>query len=489
MQPWLILTVVLGYIVLLFVIAHITGKDASNDNFFIAKHQSPWWVVAYGVIGASISGVTFISVPGAVGKLGSVNGSFSYMQVVLGNMVGYAVIALVLLPLYYKMQLTSIYGYLHKRFGWYSYKTGAGFFLLSRTIGAAFRLYLVAVVLQVFLFDKWGVPFYANVIITLILIGAYTLRGGLKTIIWTDTLQTTVMLLTVFVTICYIGYDLGLGTSGLWQAVADSPYSQCFFWDWRPDNYFFKQFLSGAFIAIAMTGLDQDLMQKNNSCRSLPEAQKNMLTSSTILLFVNMCFVGLGALLYVYAQAKGLVLPKNSDYLFPQLAFENFAPWVGILFLVGLTAAAYSSVDSALTALTTSFCVDFLDFEQKTASGEYPEKKLTQTRLKVHISFTLVVLVVILFFNYALKQEVITAVFRVASFTYGPLLGLFAFGLYTKRQIADKYTPVICILPPVICYFLFTYSAQLFWGYKMGFELLLINAALTFLALLLISKK
>lgn len=491
MDPILILTLILLYFALLFAVSWVTGRDNSNEAFFTGNKQSPWYVVAFGMVGATLSGVTFISTPGVIGNLESINGGFSYMQVVLGYLLGYFVIATVLMPMYYRLNLTSIYTYLEKRFGFWSYKTGAGFFLLSRTIGAAFRLYLVAMVLQLFVFDAYGIHFIFNVIFTLLLIWVYTMRGGIKTIVWTDTLQTTFMLLAVVTTIVWIGQDMGLSIGSLASVIAESDYSQMFFFeDSNAGNYFFKQFFSGAFLAIVMTGLDQDMMQKNNSCKNIGEAQKNMFSFSIVLLFVNLLFVGLGALLYIYANQKGIELPTRTDHVFPTLALEHFPPLVGIIFLVGLIAAAYSSADSALTALTTSFCVDFLGLEKKANDPNADQNALKQTRLKVHVGFTFVLLFVIMIFYYVLEQDVISELFRIAGYTYGPLLGLYSFGLFIKnRQVIDQYVPFICLASPVICYFLNANSEALFGGYKFGFELLMLNGFLTFIGLWAISKK
>ncbi len=486
MSPTLIITLVLGYILLLFVVSLITGKDSSNEAFFIGKKESPWYVVAFGMIGASLSGVTFISVPGVIGNFDSINGHFSYMQVALGYIVGYFIIATVLMPLYYRLNLTSIYSYLYERFGWWSYKTGAGFFILSRTIGASFRLFLVALVLQEFVFNAWNVPFFINVLFTLALIWVYTLRGGIKTIVWTDTLQTTFMLLAVCAAVYWMASDLGLGIGGLVQTISDSEYSKMFFWTASEDRYFFKQFISGAFIAIAMTGLDQDMMQKNNSCKNISEGQKNMFTFSIVLFFINLLFVSLGALMYIYASSKGIELPTRTDHVFPTLALSHFSPIIGILFLIGLIAAAYSSADSALTALTTSFCVDFLGFEEKTEKGIQTAQQggLQKTRYIVHIGFTFLVFLVIMIFHYILETDVVTALFKVALYTYGPLLGLYAFGLFIKRDINDgPWVLLIAIGAPLLGYVI-----NYLTNNSLGFLILPINGLLTFIGLMLISK-
>lgn len=484
LSPTVILSFVFGYFLLLLLISWYTGRKDDNKNFFIGSKSSPWYLVAFGMIGASLSGVTFISIPGVVGNLASVNGQFSYMQMVLGYLVGYAFIALVLMPLYYRLNLTSIYTYLEQRFGTSAYKTGAAFFLLSRTIGSAFRLFLVAIVLQEFVFDHWNITFPVTVAFTLLLIWVYTFKGGIKTIVYTDTLQTFFMLLAVGLTIYYIGDDLNLGFSGMVSAIQDSPYSQMFFWNPAEDNFFFKQFLAGAAIATVMTGLDQDMMQKNNSCKNIKEAQLNMFSFSVILVVVNFFFIALGALLYIYANTKGIAIPEKTDYLFPTLAISNFTPVAAAVFLLGLIAAAYSSADSALTALTTSFCVDFLNFEKREAEGD----KLVKTRYMVHVGFTGLLFLVIISYRYLLEADVVSGVFKMAGFTYGPLLGLFFFGILTKLKVNDTLVPLVCILSVVISVIFDSYAQQ--WlGYGVGFEILLYNGFLTFLGLLIISGK
>jgi SSS family transporter len=480
MSPTLILTIIACYFVVLFVIGKITSKGADNDSFFIGNKNSPWWIVAFGMIGTSLSGVTFISVPGWVGT-----SQFSYMQMVLGYLVGYTVIATVLMPLYYRLNLTSIYTYLDDRFGRYSYKTGASFFLLSRTIGAAFRLYLVAGVLQLTIFDAWGVPFIATVIATIVFIWLYTYEGGIKTIIWTDTLQTLFMLLAVVLTVGIISQELGFGFSEMVSTIRESDYSKIFFLeDVNHPKYFWKQFMAGAFISIVMTGLDQDMMQKNLSCKNIGEAQKNMFSFSIVLVFVNLFFLALGALLYLFASAKGISIPDKTDNLYPLIATSGELPIiVGILFILGLVAAAYSSADSALAALTTSACVDILDVEKK------PKEDQIKLRKKVHIVMSAILVLTIMIFKWVNDESVISAVFRVAGYTYGPLLGLYAFGLFTKLNVRDKLVPFICLASPVVTYIINANSEVLLGGYKFGFELLVLNGALTFTGLIAISKK
>lgn len=477
MTPSLVLFVLAAYFGLLLVIAHFTSKEASNQTFFTADKRSPWYLVAFGMIGASLSGVTFISVPGEVG-----NSQFAYFQLVLGYILGYGVIATVLMPLYYRLNLVSIYTFLEQRFGFWSYKTGAVFFLISKIVGASFRLFLAAGVLQIAVFNAWNVPFWVTVSITIILIWLYTFRGGIKTIVWTDTLQTTFMIAAVVLSIFLIKDELGMSFNGMVGAIKESSYSKIFFWDWRTSNNFFKQFFSGAFIAIVMTGLDQDMMQKNLTCRSLKDAQKNMFSFTAVLVVVNFIFLSLGALLFIYAQEKGVAIPERTDDLYPLLALNHFTTTVGILFLLGIIAAAYSSADSALTGLTTSFCVDILNFKDKA------EDSKKQTRMAVHVGFSIVLLLVILVFNAFNDQSVITAVFLAAGYTYGPLLGLYTFGMFTKLQVNDGLVPFICIISPLLSYLINLNSEALLGGYKFGFEILIVNGLLTFLGLLLVTK-
>ncbi len=476
MQPTFILGLLGAYFLFLIIIARITGRKADNTSFFLAGKSSPWYLIAFGMIGSSLSGVTFISIPGTVNTQ-----AFSYMQLVLGYFLGYLVIIKVLLPLYYRMQLTSIYAYLNTRFGSYSHKTGASFFLLSRSIGSSFRLYLVAMVLDSFVLGPMGIPFEATVATTILLIWLYTYRSGIKTIIWTDTLQTTFMLLAVLVSIGIIGKGLQTDWSGMAQLVAQSEYSQVFFWEWNDPKNFFKMFFSGAFITIVMTGLDQDMMQKNLSCRSLEDAQKNMLSFSLVLIGVNALFLSLGALLYLYVESHGLSLPAKADQLFPMLALEHFGTLAGITFIIGLIAAAYSSADSALTAMTTSFCVDFLGFT--------PEKGSVKTRMWVHIGISVFIGLQLWLFKSLHNDSLITQLFTVAGYTYGPLLGLYAFGLFTPWQVRDKWVPVLAIIAPILCYFLSQNSEKWLNGYKFGFELLIVNGLLTFAGLWLIRRK
>ncbi len=484
LTPEWILGIIGLYFAVLIYVSWRTGRHADNADFFIAGRQSPWPLVAFGMIGASLSGVTFISVPGAVGGEG-LNRDFSYLQMVMGYVLGYAFIAIVLLPLYYRFNLTSIYTYLGKRLGRTSYKTGAAFFLLSRTIGAAFRLYLVAIVLQKFVMDHYGVPFWATVLTTIVLIWIYTFRGGIKTIVWTDTLQTASMLLAVIATIQAIGNAMEKDLFGLIEMVRNSGYSKVFFFEggWQDPNNFFKQFLSGALITIVMTGLDQDMMQKNLSCRTLRDAQKNMFSFTLVLVLANLLFLTLGALLYLYAASIGLELPQRTDHLFPTIALEHLSPFIGMAFVLGLIAAAYSSADSALTALTTSFCVDFLNFETDTR----PEAEKQRTRWMVHIAFSALLLVIIIVFNALNNDAVINQLFRAAGYTYGPLLGLFVFGMLTPWKVRDRYVWIVCLLAPIVSFFIDTYSEELFNGFRFGFLTLALNGMLTFAGLWLLS--
>jgi solute:Na+ symporter, SSS family len=480
MTPILILGIFLAYTVLLFTVTWITARKANNQSFYIGNRISPWFVVAYGMIGASLSGVTFMSVPGWVKET-----QFSYMVVVLGYLFGYFVIALVLLPLYYRLKLTTIYSYLEKRFGFWSYKTGAGFFILSRILGASLRMFLVINVLQIFVFDAWNIPFWVNVLIFITLIILYTLKGGIRTIVWTDTLQTTFMLLAVVLSVIYISKDLGTPMFKLARTVLDSSVSKMFITDWHNERFFVKQFLSGMFITISMTGLDQEMMQKNLSCRNIKEAQKNMFTFSGIIVLVNFLFLLLGAFLLIYANSKNITVTMTDD-LFPTVAFKYLGSVAGIVFLIGLISAAFPSADGALTSLTTSVSIDFLGLEKKEGISE---KAKTQTRYKVHITIAVIFFVCILLFRTLNDRAIIDKLFTIAGYTYGPLLGLFTFGLFTKRKVNDKVTPYIAVLSPVICYFLSTYSVQLFNGYKFGFELLLLNGFLTFMGLWILGHK
>jgi len=481
MSPTLLIVCVIVYSAVLFGITFLTTRKADNASYFVGNRSSRWYLVAYGMIGASLSGVTFMSVPGDVGK-----GAFSYFQMILGYLVGYAVIATVLLPLYYRLNLTSIYSFLKQRLGVYSYRTGAFFFILSRVIGASFRLYIVVNVLQLFVFDAWGVPFWVTVLAFILMILAYTFKGGVKTIVWTDSLQTTFMLLSLVLSVFLISRELHLGAGGLVNLIRTSPLSDIFIGDWHSKAFFPKQFFGGMFIAIAMTGLDQEMMQKNISCRSVGEAKKNMVTFSLILVVVNFVFLCLGILLYQYVQAKGLTIPqRTTDDLFPTIALKFLGPVSALFFIIGLISAAYPSADGALTALTASFCIDFLGFEEK---PQWTEEKKTRIRHLVHVGFAALLLAVIVVFRVINNEAVVKQLFRVANYTYGPLLGLFMFGILTKRKVQDKIVPIVCLSAPLICYVVEANSKTWLGGYQFGNELLILNGLLTFMGLWIISN-
>ncbi|MBN2522069.1 MAG: sodium:solute symporter [Bacteroidales bacterium] len=480
MNPLIILIVILGYFSLLLVISAITGRKANSNSFFIGNRRSPWYIVAFGMIGASLSGITFISVPGWV-----LTSKFYYMQMVLGYLLGYAAIVHILLPLYYKLNLTSIYVYLKSRFGNVSYKTGAVFFLISRVVGASFRLFIVANVLQITVFDKLHIPFALTILITLIFIYIYTFRGGIKTIVWTDTLQTLFMLFAVVACILFVSKDLRLDFKSLFIEISRNELSTVFnFAKWREGSFFFKQFLSGAFITIVMTGLDQDMMQKNLSCRSLHDAQKNMYWYSAMLIPVNMLFLSLGVLLVQFSNARGIPIPEYTDNLFPLLATGGYMPnLVGIIFMLGLIAAAYSSADSAITALTTSITIDLFEAEN------IEEKKLRKLRWTIHIAVSLIIGVVIFIFRILNNDAVISTLFKAAGYTYGPLLGLYAFGLFTKLALRDTWVPLIAVMAPFISFLLKILLEACIQNYHASFEILVLNGIITFAGLLIVSKK
>lgn len=477
MSPYFVGAIILGYFLLLIAISWLTSRNSRSGDFYNANRQSNWYLVAFGMIGASLSGVTFISVPGEVA-----NSNFYYFQVVLGFLVGYFVIARVLLPIYYKLNVVSIYAYLEQRFGFWSYKSGAFFFLISRVIGASFRLFLVSGVLQIAFFDAFNLPFWVSVLTTILLIWLYTFRGGIKTIVWTDTLQTALMLIAVVVSIVFIKDELSWTWTELTNNVLTDTRSTIFNWEWESGRNFFKQFFAGAFIAIVMTGLDQDMMQKNLTCKNIGEAQKNIFWFCVVLVVVNFLFLSLGVLLYQYAEISSIPIPKRTDNLFPMLAVNNFSTIGTITFILGITAAAYSSADSALTALTTSFCVDFLGFKPE----NYAEKK--KLRMGVHFGFSVLLFFVILIFKAINDDSVINSVFTAAGYTYGPLLGMFAFGIATKWELKDKFVPLVCLASPALCYLINLNSEALMNGYKFGFEILILNGIITFLGLLLIRK-
>ncbi len=478
MSSQLILLIIVAYFGLLLLIAWITGrKSSSNDAFFLGNRKSPWYIVAIGMVGSSLSGVTFVSVPGWVRQI-----DMTYMQTVLGFFFGYVLIANVLLPLYYKLRLTSIYTYLETRIGRRSYKTGASFFLLSKIIGAAARLYLVVLILQTYVFSTWNIPFGVTVIVCILLVWLYTYRSGVKTIIWTDTLQALCLVGTLVVIIWQVKDRMGLDMIGMWQTVTDSSHFRIFEWnDWGSTQHFVKQFFSGIFITIVMTGLDQDMMQKNLSCKSLKDAQKNMYTYGLAFTPINFLFLCLGVLLITLAAQQGITLPASGDDILPMFCTSGIlGSTILVFFTIGIIAAAFSSADSALTALTTSFCVDILGIEKEQA------KKAKQTRMKVHLLISVLFVIIIMIFKALNNRSVIDAIYVIASYTYGPLLGLFAFGLFTKRQPIDRYVPYICIASPLICFALEQLVLRV-TGYRFGYEMLMINGAITFAGLWLTS--
>ena len=475
MKPITVLMVFAGYFAFLLLISRITSRKADSASFFIGNRKSPWYIVAFGMIGASLSGVTFISVPGWVST-----SQFAYMQMVIGYLIGYLLIIGVLLPLYYRLNLTSIYTYLQRRFGFWSYKTGSGFFLISRTIGASARLYIVATVLQFTVFDAWGVPFSATVLIIIGLIFLYTYQGGIKTIIWTDTLQTFFMLAALVLTLVLLCREIGLSMPELYDKIIESGSARIWFFDDFAGNrlHFIKYLVGGAFITLTMTGLDQDMMQKNLSCKTLRDSRKNMFWFSLALVPVNLLFLFLGGAMVFFVSMSGSGLPEVSDNLFPMVATQSGLPAiVGLVFLIGLIAAAFSSADSALTSLTTSITVDILGKENA------PEKEVRKARYRVHFILSIVLLSVILLFRALNNRSIIDTLFTLAGFTYGPLLGLYAFGLFTRLNIRDRLVPFIAIFAPAATYILQLNSSRWFGGYVFSFELLLINGLITFLLL------
>ncbi|MBQ0112086.1 MAG: sodium:solute symporter [Bacteroidales bacterium] len=468
----------LAYTLLLFSITFITARKANSQAFFQGNKKSPWFVVAYGMIGASLSGVTFMSVPGWVNDR-----MFTYMLMVLGYFFGYLVIAFVLMPIYYKLNLVSIYTYLQKRFGFYSHKTGSFFFMLSRCLGASLRMFIVIIVLYNFVFKAWGLPFELTVALFLALILLFTIKGGVKTIVWTDTLQTTFMIIALVMSFVMVGQSMGFSVGGMVKEIVNSDYFTFIETDSMSRNCWWKQILGGMFICIAMTGLDQEMMQKNLSCKDIKSAQKNMISFSLILFVVNFLFLLLGAALYMYKAKNGI--SANGDDLFPEIAINYLPPMASIVFIIGLISALYPSADGALTSLTTSFCIDFLDFDNMKSKSE---KQKVRIRQMVHLGFALLFVGIIIFYYHNKNEHLIDILYQVASITYGPLLGLFFFGLSTKRVAKDKLVPIVCILAPVIC-FILNNNSKAWFNYSFDFELLLLNGFLTFIGLLLISKR
>ncbi|MES2429508.1 MAG: sodium:solute symporter [Bacteroidota bacterium] len=489
MSPLILFSFVIGYFLILLTVAYYTSKGSNNESFFIGNKNSNWMLVAFGMIGTSLSGVTFVSVPGAVSKpMGLGVEGFAYFQIVLGYLIGYAIIAYILLPLYYKLNLTSIYNYLQNRLGFKAYKTGASFFILSRTLGATARLYLVVKILQESIFANLGegfhVPFWATTLIILLMILLYTFKGGVKTIVYTDTLQTTCMLAGLVVCIVYILHSLDTNFGEAMATLDSKGYSNIFVWD--PNNKLFivKQIIAGAFITVTMTGLDQEMMQKNISVKTLKDSQKNMITFSGILIVVNFLFLLLGGLLYLYAAKNGIT--ETGDKLFPATAIKHMPPYISIIFVIALISALFPSADGAITALTSSFCIDILGMQRNNDVSDAQKKK---TRQIVHLTFAFVFLLFVMLFKWIDDPSMISLILKIAGYTYGPLLGLFGFGILTKRTVNDNLVPVVAILAPIICFFIDKYQASLFGDFQIGLELLVINGLLTFIGLLSISKK
>ena len=473
----LALIILAAYFGLLVAVSFFTSRKADGETFFTGNRTSPWYLVAFGMIGASLSGVTFVSIPGEVG-----NSAWTYLPVVVGNCVGYAVIAMILLPLFYRLKLISIYTWLGERFGESARLTGSFFFIVSQLIGASFRLFLVVGVLQLAVFDAMGIPFAATVLITIGLVWVYTFRGGIKTIVWTDTLQTIFMLASVVLTIILICKALDFDFSAMATAVGKSELSRVWDFDWRSGHNTIKQFIAGIAITVAINGLDQNIMQKNLTCRTLRDCRTNMFSFSGMFLLSNLLFLVLGVLLYTYAETKGITLPEKTDDVFAFLSLNYFGVAAGIIFLLGITAAAYSSVDSSLTALTTSFCIDFLKLDPKS-----PEQK--KRRIGVHLMFSLLMCGVIILFRELNDDSVINTLFTAVGYTYGPILALFVFGLATRRQVRQRWVPWVCLISPLLSYLIQSHSEEWFGGYRFGFEILLLNALLCFIGLWLIHPK
>jgi Na+/proline symporter len=478
MSPILVILTIVAYFIILFMVSYVAGRKADNEGFFVGNRKSKWYIVAFAMIGSAISGVTFVSVPGMVATSG-----FAYMQMVLGFIVGQFIIAFVLIPLFYKMNLISIYQYLDNRFGILSHKTGAWFFFISKMLGAAVRLFLVCLTLQLLVFEPYHLPFIINVVITVALVWLYTFRGGVKSIIWTDSLKTLCLIVSVGLCIYYIAGELNMNFTGMVKSITGSNMSQFFYFDDINDKrFFFKQFLAGIFMMIAMTGLDQDMMQRNLSCKNYHDSQKNIITSGISQFFINLLFLMLGVLLYLFADKMGI--KETGDKLFPAVATSHYFPAiVGILFIVGLISSAYSAAGSALTALTTSFTVDILNTKGK------DDKEVTRTRKKVHIGMAVLMGIVIFIFGILNNTSVIDAVYKLASYTYGPILGLFAFGILTKVKVRDRFIPYVAILSPILCYILDVNSQRWFGGYKFSYELLIFNALFTIIGLCILIRR
>ena len=478
MSPILLFSFVIAYFIILLVVAKITGKNSTNESFFIGNKNSNWMLVAFGMVGTSLSGVTFVSVPGAVAKE-----SFAYLQITFGYLIGYVLIAFVLLPLYYRLNLTSIYNYLSTRLGIKSYKTGASFFILSRTLGATARLYLVVNILQDAILNSFGIPFWATTLIILGMILLYTFEGGVKTIVWTDTLQTSCMLLGLGICVVYILSNLHIGFAGSLEAMQTKGYSKIFFTDPNSKLFFAKQIIAGAFITLTMTGMDQEMMQKNISVKTLKDSQKNILTMSFILLLSILLFLYLGGLLYLYANQ--IQATEIGDKLFPAIALKHMPPFVSVIFIIALISALFPSADGAITALTATFCIDILGMQRRTDIDEAKKKKIRQ---RVHLSFAFIFLLFVLVFKLINNPSMIGVILKIASYTYGPLLGLFTFGILLNRNVKDNFVPIICVAAPIICFIIDKYQKVLFGNFEIGLELLIINGLITFLGLLIISS-
>jgi Na+/proline symporter len=496
MSPVLLFSFIIIYFVILLVVAWFTSRNSNNESFFIGNKNSNWMLVAFGMIGTSLSGVTFVSVPGAVSL-----DSFAYFQITIGYLIGYIIIAFVLLPLYYRLNLTSIYNYLSTRLGFFSYKTGASFFILSRTLGATARLYLVVNILQEAILNSFHVPFAVTTLVILVMILLYTYEGGVKTIVWTDTLQTTCMLAGLVICVLYILSNLHMGVADSLSAMHGKGYSKIFFTDPGSKLFFLKQILAGAFITITMTGMDQEMMQKNISVKRLVDSQKNVVTLGIILLLVIVLFLFLGGLLYLYGESLGghfTTLPNGSkafminntnaigDKLFPVIALQYMPPLVSVIFIIALISALFPSADGAITALTSSFCIDMIGLQRNKDITDAEKKK---TRQRVHLSFAAIFLVFVMVYKWVNNPSMIGVILKVAAYTYGPLLGLFSFGILTKRTVNDRLVPYVCVAAPVICFILDKYQKAIFGSFEIGLELLVINGLLTFAGLLIISKK
>lgn len=480
MSATLLFTFVIAYFLLLLFVAWYTSRNANNESFFIGNRNSNWMLVSFGMIGTSLSGVTFVSVPGTVGSNG-----FGYFQVVIGYFIGYSIVAFILLPLYYRSHLTSIYNYLLQRFGNVAYKTGALFFIISRVLGATARLYLVINVLQLFILNNMHIPFWLTAFVILLMILLYTFEGGVKTIVFTDTLQTTFMLLGLIVCVVFIMNNLGYTLPGTLSELHENQLTKVVNTDVNSAGFWAKQIIGGAFITIGMTGLDQEMMQKNISVKTLKDSQKNMLTFSVILVIVNLLFLLLGGLLYLFAASKNI--PIKGDDLFPTVALSYLPPFVSVIFIIGLISALFPSADGALTALTSSFCIDILGLKRRENLSEKQRKK---TRLLVHLIFAIIFFLCVMVFKWINDKSIIDIILKVAGYTYGPLLGLFSFGIFTKRALPNNISIlVVCLLSPLICYIVSANAAKWFNGFQIGIVLLLLNGLLTFVGLWMVSRE